>query len=319
MARRRYRILSFDGGGVRGWLAARLMDRLAESRPGWWRRADLIAGTSTGALLGLGLATGRTPRELMDLYERRAPDIFRDTWLDNLRDLGRTVGAQYDDRGLRRVLRDVFGDLRLRDLPVRVLILAFDLDNESPDPACRSWAPKFFHNFPGPDSDGERLIRDVTLYSSSAPTYFPSADGYIDGGVIANNPSMAALAQTQDRRIEGPRPPMSSIVLLSIGTGHPLLRIEKGRHDWGLAQWSRPLLDILMEGGMGVPDYQCRQLLGERYHRLDPVLPDSAPIRMDDVRRMPELAPIAGAVALAPTLEWLDCKWGRGRHRRGSG
>ncbi len=319
MARRRYRILSLDGGGVRGWLAARLMDRLAESRPGWWRRADLIAGTSTGALLALGLATGRTPRELMSLYERQAPHIFRDTWLDNLRDLGRAVGAQYDDRGLRRVLREVFGDSRLRDLPVRVLIPAFDLDNESPDPARRSWAPKFFHNFPGPDSDGDRLVRDVALYSSAAPTYFPSADGYIDGGVIANNPSMAALAQTQDARTKAPRPPLSAIVMLSVGTGHPLLRIEGRRHDWGLAQWSRPIVDILMEGGMGVPDYQCRQLLGERYHRLDPVLPDNAAIRMDDVRRLPELTPIADAVPLGPTIDWLDRHWGRGRHRTAGG
>ncbi|MCX7819100.1 MAG: patatin-like phospholipase family protein [Kiritimatiellae bacterium] len=313
---RTFRILSLDGGGVRGWLSARLMDRLAESHPGWWRRADLVAGTSTGALLALGLAAGRTPRELMALYETNAARIFRDDWLDNVRDLGRTVGAQYDDRGLRQVLREVFGELRLRELPVRVLIPAFDLDNEQPDPAKRSWAPKFFHNFPGPDSDGERRVRDVALYSSAAPTYFPSADGYIDGGVIANNPAMAALAQTQDPRNEGARPRLSSIVMLSIGTGRPLLRIEGRRHDWGLAQWSRPILDIMMEAGMGVPDYQCRQLLGDRYHRLEPVLPSGAVIRMDDVRRMGELAAIADGMALDTTVAWLGKYWGDAGGRR---
>ncbi len=313
MVRRRYRILSLDGGGVRGWLAARLMDRLDEARPRWWRHADLLAGTSSGALLALGLASGRTPRELMTLYERYALDIFRDHWFDNLRDLGRTVGAQYDDRGLRRILREVFGDLKLRDLPVRVLIPAFDLDNEVPDPTQRGWAPKFFHNFPGPDSDGDRFVRDVALYSSAAPTYFPSADGYIDGGVVANNPSMAALAQTQDSRSDDARPPLASIVLLSIGTGRPRLRIEGRRHDWGLAQWSRAILDIMMEGGMGVPDYQCRQLLGTRYHRLDPVLPAEEVIRMDDVRRMSRLRPIAEGVPLEATLAWLDRWWERKR------
>lgn len=65
----------------------------------------------------------------------------------------------------------------------------------------RTWKPKIFHNFKGDDSDGDALIANVALYTSSAPTYLPSADGYIDGGVFANNPSVVALAQAISGKI----------------------------------------------------------------------------------------------------------------------
>jgi len=311
-----YRILAFDGGGVRGWLTARLVDRLDAAVPGWWSRADLLAGTSTGSLLALGLAAGHSPRDLMALYEQHASAIFRDSVLDNLADLGNWVGAQYSDKPLRNVLREVFGDLRLRDLPRRVLIPAFDLDNEHPDPSRRSWAPKFFHNFPGWDSDGDRFVRDVALYSCAAPTYFPSADGFIDGGVVANNPSMAALAQTQDPRNGEPNPPLDRVVLLSLGTGQPLWRIEGARHDWGRAQWLGPLIDLMFDGLMGVADYQCRQLLGPRYHRLSPRLPPNRIIRMDDWKRLAELRQLAEQVKLKETVQWLRDMWSRTRRTR---
>ncbi len=309
MPARAYRILSLDGGGIRGWMTVRLIERLGEEVPGWWRRADLLAGTSTGGLIALGLAAALEPATLRHLYESAGPQVFHDTWMDNVRDLGRLVGAQYDERPLRRVLEKTFGDLRLRDLRCRVLVPAFDLDNEHPDPARRGWAPKFFHNFPGPDSDGERRVRDVALYTSVAPVHFPSADGYIDGGVVANNPSMAALAQTQDGRSRQPRPALSRIVLLSIGTGGSPKFIPGRRLDWGLGQWSRPLLDILMEGGIGVPDYQCRRFLGERYHRLNPLLPPGLEIRMNDVVALPRLKDFAEQLDLADTTTWLQTYW----------
>jgi len=308
-----FRILSFDGGGIRGLLTAVILERLDRERPGWLDRAHLLAGTSTGALIALGLAKGMRPAEIRELYETQGPGIFHATWLDNVQDLGRMVGAEYDNRRLKRVLKERFGDLRLGDLSRRVLIPAFDLDNESPDPARRSWAAKFFHNFPGPDSDAGRLVRDVALYTTAAPTFFPSADGYIDGGVVANNPALAALAQSQDRRVGGRVPPLREVALLSLGTGRPLMRIEGDRLDWGLGQWAKPILGILTEGGTNVVDYQCRQFLGPRYHRVSPAFAPEDLIPMDAVARMPDLVRIAGSLDLAPVLAWLDSVWLRGR------
>jgi len=173
----------------------------------------------------------------------------------------------------------------------------------------RSWSPKFFHNFPGPDSDGDRLAYNMALYTSAAPTFFSAVDGYIDGGVFANNPSMAALAQTQDHRALKTPPRHGRIALLSIGTGTSLMRIERKNLDWGQAQWIKPLLNIMMDGVMGVADYQCRQILGDRYHRLAPVFPPDTVIAFDAVKRIPDLVAFAEKVDLSKTVEWLKTVW----------
>jgi patatin-like phospholipase/acyl hydrolase len=266
----KYRILSIDGGGVRGLLVTVLLQQLEMGLPGWRDRTDLLAGTSTGGIIALGLAKGLTPTDLRHLYYDKSPAIFGDSLLDDIRDLGRVVGAEFSNRNLRRELESVFGVTRLQDLGQRVLISSFDLDNEDPDPTKRTWKPKFFHNFPGIDTDGPLRVADVALYTSAAPTYFPSVDGYVDGGVAANNPSMAALAQSLDRRARIPqRPSIDEISLLSIGTGRSLSRITGRRHDWGYAQWAKPLLRLMFDAVSGIPDYQCRQILGDRYHRID--------------------------------------------------
>ncbi|MCO5062116.1 MAG: patatin-like phospholipase family protein [Kiritimatiellae bacterium] len=305
----RFRILSFDGGGIRGLLSIILLQRLENEIPGWLEKVNLLAGTSTGGILALGLAFGVPLAQLRELYEKKGPAIFDDSWLDNLKDLGNAVGAQYGNKALTRELKAIFGEAKLKDIKKRVLVPAFDLDNECEDPAKRSWAPKFFHNFPGPDSDGDRLAYKVALYTSAAPTFFPSVDGYIDGGVFANNPSMAALAQTQDHRALKDEPAHEEIALLSVGTGHPLMRIEKKTLDWGQAQWIKPLLNIMMDGVSGVADYQCRQILGETYHRLAPVFPPDKVIGLDDVDRIPDLVKFAESVDIAPAVSWLKSVW----------
>ena len=249
----KFRILSIDGGGVRGLLVAVLLQQLDERAPGWRDRADLLAGTSTGGIIALALAKGLTPTDLRILYYEKSPRIFGDSFLDDIRDLGRVVGAEFSNRDLRQEVEAVFGATRLQDLGKRVLISAFDLDNEDPDPNKRSWKPKFFHNFPGSDTDGPLRAADVALYTSAAPTYFPSVDGFVDGGVAANNPSMAALAQSQDERARIPqRPSLADISLLSIGTGRSLSRITGKRHDWGYAQWAKPLLRLMFDAVSGI-------------------------------------------------------------------
>ena len=305
----KYRILSLDGGGIRGLLSLVLLQRLEESVPGWLHDVDLLAGTSTGGIIALGLAHGLPLAELRKLYEEKGKAIFDDSWLDNLKDLGSVIGAQYQNKNLTKELRRIFGETTLKDLKKRVLIPAFDLDNEKPDPAARCWSPKFFHNFPGTDSDGDQLAYKVALYTSAAPTYFQAVDGFVDGGVVANNPSMAALAQTQDHRALKHAPEHNQIALLSIGTGQSLMRIEKKNLDWGQAQWIKPLLSILMDGVMGVADFQCRQILGKSYFRLAPVFPPDKVIALDAVDRIPDLVEFAESVDISSAVEWLDATW----------
>jgi uncharacterized protein len=306
-----YRILSFDGGGIRGIVSLVMLRRLQRRTPELVARTDLIAGTSTGGIIALGLAAGKSVDELIALYRDNGERIFDDSWWDDVVDLGKISGADYDSRNLAKVLRREFGDTRLRELNKQVLIPAFDLDNEDPDPRRRTWKPLFYHNFPGSDSDGEQRVVDVALSTSAAPTYFPSYRGNVDGGVVANNPSMAALTETQDpRAVLSPRPGLEEILMLSVGTGTVLSYVAGTKHDWGYAQWAKPLLNLLLDASMGIADYECRQILRERYHRLAPVFDPGVNIRLDEWKRLPELIAFAESVDLGPVGSWLEqCGW----------
>ena len=300
----KYRILCFDGGGVRGVYSAVLLQRLVALAGNFLPNVDLIAGTSTGGLIALGLAGGLSAADLVVLYRDNADRIFDDSWLDDLTDLGKIAGADYDNRELKKVVVGLFGDTRLKQLKKRVLIPTFDLDNVD-DPrakkhAARMWKAKFFHNFPSSDSDGEETVVDVAMRTTAAPTYFPSYQGYVDGGVVANNPSVAALAQALDSKTG--QQSLADICLLSIGTGLNPERVEGKNHDWGFAQWAKPLVTLMIDGAMGVSDYQCRRLIDDRYLRLEPVLPER--ISLDDVDKVGRL------IELASTASLVDCNAG---------
>ena len=307
----KYRILCLDGGGLRGLITARLLARL-NTHPqvaGWLSTVDLFAGTSTGGILALGLACGKTPEEICTVYKERGGVIFDDSIWDNLRDLGKTVGADYSSKGLKAELKTVFGDLKLRDIPRKVAIPTFDLDNEEVA-AKRTWKPKIFHNFQGADSDGEQLVAHIAQYTSSAPTYFPSADGYIDGGVYANNPSIVALAQAISRRNQpAERAALDEVVMLSLGTGVSLTYIKGQTLDWGYAQWAQPLINVLMDGVAGISDYQARQLLDDRYHRLQIVFQPNETIALDAVDKLDRMDEIATGHPLQETVDWLRTTW----------
>jgi patatin-like phospholipase/acyl hydrolase len=306
----KYRILSLDGGGIRGIITAIILQRLSidQTLAGWLDPVDLIAGTSTGGLIALGLAYGLGIRTIRDLYQIKGKEIFYDTWLDDLVNIGKLVAADYSNQNLQRELKGIFGQTTLDQLHRRVLITSFDLDNESTDPLRRTWKPKLFHNFPGEDSDGAELAYKVGLYTSAAPTYFPTVDGFVDGGVYASNPSMCALTQSQDSR-NPDRPPISDVVLLSLGTGTSLSYVGGNNLDWGYIQWAKPLLAILLDGTAGIADYQCKQILGARYHRLVPVFPPGVSIQMDDVDHIPYMIEFAESVDLSGTCEWLITHW----------
>ncbi|MFN2304933.1 MAG: patatin-like phospholipase family protein [Anaerolineales bacterium] len=305
-----YRILSLDGGGIRGLITIILLQRLNQetSLAGWLDQVDLVAGTSTGGLLALAIAKGVDLQVLRDLYETKGKDVFDDSWLDDLRDLATIIGAEYNNKKLTRELKAIFGSTTLGELRHNLIVTTFDLDNEATDPQKRSWKPKIFHNLPGNDNDNNFLAYKVGLYTSAAPTYFPAVDGYIDGGVFANNPSMCALAQTQDKRNQN-KAPLQDVILLSLGTGTSLMYIKGKNLDWGYAQWVKPLISLMLDGVGGIADYQCTQILEERYHRLAPTFPPNVSISLDDVKRIPEMVTFANQVPINNTADWLRNFW----------
>ncbi len=318
-----YKILSLDGGGVRGILTATLLKRLDQNRKikGWLTKADMIAGTSTGGILAMGLGQGKRPTDIVRFYETDSIKIFRSTLVHEIKDLGGLLGAKYDNVVLLNALKHLYGDqTRLRDLKPTIVIPSFDLDAPwmYPDGTGKSipvetWKPKIFHNdTTDPNgNDRDELVYSVAMRTSAAPTYFPSFGRYIDGGVVANNPSMVALAQalvsvTDGKRSRG----LNDIVLLSLGTGVRESRIGGGDHDWGGPEWlSAGIIELLLDSPMDLARYQCKQLLGARFWRLSPYLESNIPL--DDARpaQLRNLKRIANDIDLTATVQWIEHHW----------
>ncbi len=261
----KYFILACDGGGIRGYLTALLIERLNQAAP-FIDRVNLFAGTSTGSILALGLARGFTPEDLVKLYRENGEKIFdRHTekpepsgrigraWDTvkghapemlkhlgfNLKDLLR---AKYPKEGLEQVLTAKFKAARFRDLKPGNAVVVTTLRLLSDQ---KSWAPLVFHNLdvlgatentavqdgPTPDTS----IVDAIMCSSAAPLYFPPHRhpdfGYcVDGGLFANCPASIALALAdRANKIKADRANKRikvDVRVLSIGTGAQLNRIE---------------------------------------------------------------------------------------------
>jgi len=204
---------------------------------------------------------------------------------------------------LQKEIENVLGDKRLRDLNTRVLIPAFDLNSGSKSKPG-TWKPKFFHNFPGKDSDGNQRAVDVAMRTTAAPTYFPSYQGYIDGGVVANNPSMAALATALDERCGNQT--LADVAILSLSSGTEPKYIKGETLDWGWARWARPVVNLMISGTMGVAHFQCEKILGSRYHRLDPKLTRGVDLDAKDEPTLSYLDQRGHKTGIQQTLNWLE-------------
>lgn len=267
---RPFRILSIDGGGIRGLIPALLLAEL-EAQTG--RRVadlfDLIVGTSTGGIIALGLVMpgpNGTPQhsaqDLADLYLQQRSRIFQRSLWDELRNPGGLLDERYASSGIEAVLKEHFREIRLQEALTEVMVTAYDLEKRDPF-FFRSRRAKLDARYDYPMWLAARA-------TSAAPTYFelvmiPWPDGdrdvLIDGGVFANNPAMCAYAEAQAALREG-RIPAAEILLVSLGTGHFAKPIPfDDAQDWGLAGWARPILDVMFDGVADTVDYQLRQIL----------------------------------------------------------
>jgi patatin-like phospholipase/acyl hydrolase len=305
-AKKPYRIISFDGGGIRGVFSATLIEEMDKQQKGFWQDFDLYAGTSTGGIIALALAAGIEPPQIRELYEQNGSKVFEHPIPYPFSLILQPFMAAYTHKNLKRLLIEWFGDKTLGDLKKRVMITSFDLVNPYPRPGRpRMWKPKFFTNFPTPGEDSGEKIVDVALRTSAAPTFFPIYQGYTDGGVAANDPSMAALAQALDKNTG--QQVLKNVVLLSVGAGLNAHYLNVKRENWGWLQWFWGLLviNIMFDGSLGVAEYQCSRILEERYHRLNPALDQD--VALDEVSAIPYLVEAArGAQSqISQTYKWV--------------
>ena len=295
---RKFRILSIDGGGIRGVFPAAFLRELERVHTGGrsiGEYFDLVAGTSTGGILALGLAAGFTASDLQELYVERGREIFPRPfggWL------GRVIGrlwylgsARYSQKALRNVLSEKLGDLTLGDSRVRLCIPCFE---------GRHSEVYVFKTPHHPDYRTDRfdpMIR-AALATSAAPVYFrPLVEGgytFVDGGVWANNPSMLAVVEAMTAfDVERDR-----IEVLSIGCGDDPYRVNwLQRRFGGLFFWRTAIFAAMRLQSLAATN-QTRLLLGPgQVFRIDAPTNETK-IALDDCERaIKELVPAAKLAA----------------------
>jgi predicted acylesterase/phospholipase RssA len=185
-----FQILSLDGGGLKGlFIAAALAEIEADLQTSIVDHFDLIAGTSTGGLIALGLGAGLTPAQIVDFYVREGPRIFGSgRWFRRL------WRPKHDAAGLRDALTSVFGDKLLGSSAKRLVIPSYTLDSNEVYLFKTPHHPRLVRDWK------ERMV-DVALATTAAPTYLPVArlrnNRLIDGGIWANNPALVALGEAK--------------------------------------------------------------------------------------------------------------------------
>jgi uncharacterized protein len=279
------KLLSIDGGGIRGLIPALVLQEIERhtKRP-IAESFDLIAGTSTGGILAMGLATpdgdgkpAYSARQLIEIYDQRGRDIFARSFWKGMSSVGGLADERYDHRPLERVLGEYFGEIPLASALTNVLISSYDIEAREPF-FFKSWR----------ENTNATAMREAARATSAAPTYFEPARvvadnrmrTLVDGGVFVNNPAMSAYAEA--RRLW---PNEERILLVALGTGELTrpIRYEEAR-SWGLVQWAVPLLNVVFDGVADAVDYQLRNIIGDDYLRLQTEL-DIASDDLDNASR----------------------------------
>jgi patatin-like phospholipase/acyl hydrolase len=305
------RILSIDGGGVRGIIPGQILAKLEhklQARTGDPEKRladyfDFFAGTGTGGILSCAYIMPlkekmRTPRfsasQIVDFYIRYAGSIFDNTFDHKLITLGGLLDEQYSAVGMEKMFSDYFESIQLSQLLKPCVITSYDIHRRR---------GHFFtqHTASRPSSDF--YVRDIARATSAIPTYFEckeiaSLSGVtyplIDGSIVAYNPALCAVAEvskvfygSQARTQQATLPAM---LLLSLGTGLPKMQYSyEDAKDWGLAKWARPLQRMTASANAEAVDYQLQQLytgVGARqqYLRINPELPIDVVAEIDNVQ-----------------------------------
>ncbi len=282
------KILSIDGGGIRGYIPALILEKLSallnhdSGNSDLFTAFDIIAGTSSGSLTALGIAAPDKkmeddrytdkPRysmtEIVNIYETCRTDIFPERTLEHLGMVKQAFHEKYDSSGLEKVLEGLFRERSMKDCLTNVLIASFDILSNK---------PVIISN------DDDFYMKDVARGSSAAPTFFEPAliesiskdKKYcmIDGAMAANNPAMFAYIKA---RIKYPK--ADKFIILSLGTGQSMefYNYEQIK-NWGFVEWilpsnGTPIYSIMSRAQEGCVNMQLGNIPGVEFYRINPVL-----------------------------------------------
>ncbi|RCJ24326.1 patatin [Nostoc minutum NIES-26] len=290
-AQPKYKILSIDGGGIRGIIPAFLLAEIERrTQKPIFSLFDLIAGTSSGGILALGLTKPQlssepsenlslaqyTAEDLVQLFLEYGVEIFYEPLFERLLGPIEDVFLQpkYPSEGREEILRQYFGNSPLENNLKEVFVTSYDIEQRIPifftnQLEKQEIESKNFRKL----SEGFSLL-NVALATTATPTYFAphrivnphnSANVYtlIDGGVFANNPAHLAILEAQiSSKLKANKVlNTEDILVVSLGTGsltsvYPYNEVK----NWGLLQWGRPLLNIVFDGGSEVVSGELERL-----------------------------------------------------------
>lgn len=248
------RILAIDGGGIKGVIPAAFLSAVEQATG---KRIvdhfDLVAGTSTGGIIALGLGLGLTATEILEFYQKDGPRIFAQDRADKPSSVGKAIsflknkarGARqillpkYDSNALRSSLERVFINRSLGESQTRLLVPAFDRQRREIHVFKTAHHPRF-------GIDWKERAVDVALATAAAPTYLPghqleSGVSLLDGGIWANNPMGLAVVEAIST-LEWPR---EELLVLSIGCSEEAIPIPENSGYLGLAL---KMADVFMLG-----------------------------------------------------------------------
>ncbi|MBN2738384.1 MAG: patatin-like phospholipase family protein [Spirochaetales bacterium] len=293
------KILSIDGGGIRGLIPLYLLKEIekrlviAKKHQSFCHIFDLMAGTSTGGIIALGLSCPQASSEvpgqylnqpaltvdkLLDFYQNKGPLIFPHQMIDTIRNVTQAFQDKYQTKALNLALEETFQDTPLSSALCNILIPAFEMSMEQ---------PFFFKKRPAKYKgrhNQDFLMRHVARATSAAPTYFrpakisPIGDEkleycFVDGMIFAHNPALSAYIEA--RKIF---PRAKKIILVSLGTGqiHQDYHYERIK-KWGFLDWispanGTPLITSMMYGQSESTHYYLSKLPRLEYIRIDDVL-----------------------------------------------
>lgn len=294
------KVLSLDGGGVRGYLTACILaniekylnDGKSDYTP-LGKYFDLIAGTSTGAIIAGLLAVGKSAVKVKEIYEKDMAFIFSEEMKNSKLNIW---SSKYKKTNLEAKAKEYFGELTFarKDLVTNLLVTTVDATTAK---------PRFYKSdyFAKNSTRADEKLADAIVASASAPAYFPLSkeieySSYlVDGGVVANNPSLVALIDAiKLQKQDG----YDKVALLSVGTGlvcempYDVEKLEDTQLGW--ITNSKAIIEILMNSQSKLAEFQTEFLaneLGVEYKRLNPSL--GVKVGLDEVAKIKVLKNLA--------------------------
>jgi patatin-like phospholipase/acyl hydrolase len=298
------KILSIDGGGIRGIipgqvliaLETKLQQKTGNPNARIAEYFDFFAGTSTGGILTCILLCPSaddpkkarfSAKEAVELYIKNGNKIFDASVWHKITSLGGVSAEKYEATGIEDCLTTYFGELKISQLLKPCIITTYDIENRE---------TKFLaqHDYKLKGDVADFLLKEVCRATSAAPTYFAtelihsiSGESYacVDGGVFANNPTLCAYSEV--RNAVG-SPTAKDMFVVSIGTGSQDEPYQYNKaKKWGEIGWVKPVIDIMMSGAAEVTNYHMIKMFSAmgndaNYVRIQPSSLGDANPQMDD-------------------------------------